>query len=106
MLMAVLAKLCIVPVSFVLSKQSIAIHIKIQIKLALAKGVNCVQAKIDTCQLLMLTKRVNRYLKNLMFAHEKCTNASKAIDTSPYSMHNALQTQCSFENMPIIQLVM
>ena len=41
-----------------------------------------------------------------MFAHKSVTNASKAIDTPPYSMHNALQIQCSFENMPIIQLVM
>ena len=54
----------------------------------------------------MLTKHVNCYLKILMFAHKSVTNVSKAIDTFPYSMHNALQTQCSFENMPIIQLVM
>ena len=54
----------------------------------------------------MLTKRVNRYLKILMFAHKSVTNVPKAIETSLYSMHNALQTQCSFENMPIIQLVM
>ena len=39
----------------------------------------------------MLTKRVNCYLKILMFAHKSVTNTSKAIDTSPYSMHNALQ---------------
>ena len=56
--------------------------------------------QFDTCQILMLTKRVNCYLKILMFAHKSVTNASKAIDTSPYSMHNALQKQCSFENMP------
>ena len=41
-----------------------------------------------------------------MFAYKSVTNVSKAIDTSPYLMHDALQTQCSFENMPIIQLVM
>ena len=42
----------------------------------------------------------------LMFTHKSVTNVSKAFDTSPYSMHNVLQTQCSFENIPIIQLVM
>ena len=50
-----------------------------------------------TCQLLS---------QILMFAHKSVTNSSKAIDTSLYSMCNTLQTQCSFENMPIIQLVM
>ena len=61
---------------------------------------------IDTCQILMMTKRVNGHLKILMFPHKSVTNASKTIDTSPYSMRNALQKQCSFENMQIIQLVM
>ena len=54
----------------------------------------------DTCQILMLTKCVNFYLKFSCLLTKSVTNASKAIDTSPYSMHNALQTQCSLENMP------
>ena len=40
--------------------------------------------QFDTCQILMLTKRVNCYLKILMFTHKSVTNASKAIDTFPY----------------------
>ena len=64
-----------------------------------SQSVNCIGA-IDTCQLLMLTKMCQLLSQILMFAHKSVTNVSKAIDTSPYSMHNAVQTQCSFENMP------
>ena len=47
-----------------------------------SQSVNCIGV-IDTCQLLMLTKCVNYYLKILMFTHESVTNASKQLTHLP-----------------------
>ena len=56
--------------------------------------------KFDTCQPLMLTKHVIA-IPNSLFAEKRLQMCQKQLTHFPIQCIMHLQTQCSFENMPI-----
>ena len=69
--------------------------------------INCISQRhvgaIDTCQLLMLTKCVNCYLKILMFAHKVLQTHQKQLTHFPiqcimHYKHNVLLRTCQLFN--------